>query len=175
MEIIFFIKCFIIGFFVVAPLGPTGILCLRRTFLEGYIPGLLSGLGVATSVGIYSFIAGFGVTSVFNFLIFYQLWLCLLSGIILCFLGIYTFHQASLIKISSAPNKTSHIGAYISTLILSLINPAVVISYMTLFAVYWSCLQRNEFNVLIDNCCRSICRFGFLVGYNERNHQYAEF
>jgi len=135
MEIIFFIKCFIIGFIVAAPLGPAGILCLRRTFLEGYIPGLLSGLGVATADGIYSFIAGFGLTRVLNFLIFYQLWLRLSSGVILCFLGIYTFHQASSIKISSAPNKTSHIGAYISTLILSLMNPAVVISYMTLFAV----------------------------------------
>lgn len=118
-----------------APLGPAGILCLRRTSLEGYVPGLFSGLGVATSDGIYSFIAGFGLTSVFNLLILYQFWLRLSGGIVLCFLGIYTLYHTSLVKISSSPNKTTLPGAYISALILSLMNPGVIISYATLFAV----------------------------------------
>jgi threonine/homoserine/homoserine lactone efflux protein len=134
LEIIFFIKGFIIGIFVASPPGPVGTLCLRRTFSEGYISGLLSGLGVSTADAIYSFIAGFGLTGVLKFLISYQLWLRLICGIILCFLGINTFYHASSIKISTSPNSTSHVGTYMSALMLSLMNPAVIISFAALFA-----------------------------------------
>ncbi len=43
-------------------------------------------------------------------------------------IGINTFYHASSIKISTSPNSTSHVGTYMSALMLSLMNPAVIIS-----------------------------------------------
>ncbi len=41
----FFLKGLIIGFSIAAPVGPIGVLCIRRTLAEGRTPGFLSGLG----------------------------------------------------------------------------------------------------------------------------------
>jgi threonine/homoserine/homoserine lactone efflux protein len=36
------------GFSIAAPVGPIGLLCIRRTFAEGGAVGLATGLGAAT-------------------------------------------------------------------------------------------------------------------------------
>jgi len=44
----FFWKGMVIGFAIAAPVGPIGVLCIRRTLAGGQLAGLLSGLGAAT-------------------------------------------------------------------------------------------------------------------------------
>jgi threonine/homoserine/homoserine lactone efflux protein len=62
MNIIFFLKGVVIGLSMAVPIGPIGILCIRRTLMEGRISGLVSGLGLATADAVYGSIAGFGLT-----------------------------------------------------------------------------------------------------------------
>ena len=80
----------IIGFSIAAPVGPIGVLCIRRTLDEGWAAGLVSGLGAASADTIYGFIAGFGLTFVSGFLVSQQVWLRLIGGLFLCYLGIRT-------------------------------------------------------------------------------------
>src|SRR3712207_2174351 len=87
----FFLKGLIIGFSIAAPVGPIGVLCIRRTLAQGRISGLFSGLGAATAHGIYGCIAGLGLTFVSNVLIRQQLWLRLIGGACLCYLGFKNF------------------------------------------------------------------------------------
>ena len=49
MDIDFLLRGLIIGFSIAAPVGPIGILCIRRTLSVGRISGLVSGLGAATA------------------------------------------------------------------------------------------------------------------------------
>jgi threonine/homoserine/homoserine lactone efflux protein len=56
----FFIKGVLIGFSIAAPVGPIGVLCIRRTLADGRNSGLISGLGAATADAVYGSIAGFG-------------------------------------------------------------------------------------------------------------------
>jgi len=63
----------IIGFSIAAPVGPIGVLCIRRTLAEGRVYGLISGLGAATADAIYGCVAGFGLTFVSNFLMSQQI------------------------------------------------------------------------------------------------------
>ena len=49
MDIRFLLRGLVIGFSIAAPVGPIGVLCIRRTLAEGRASGLVSGLGAATA------------------------------------------------------------------------------------------------------------------------------
>lgn len=67
MEINFLIKGVIIGFLIAAPVGPIGVLCIKRSFSKGALSGLLTGLGAATADAFYGAIAAFGLTMISDF------------------------------------------------------------------------------------------------------------
>lgn len=54
----------VIGFSIAAPVGPIGVLCIRRTLAEGRAAGLACGLGAATADAVYGAAAAFGLTAV---------------------------------------------------------------------------------------------------------------
>ena len=91
MALQFFLKGTIIGFSIAAPVGPIGVLCIRRSLAEGRIVGLVTGLGTATADAAYGCIAAFGLTAVSSILVAQKLWLGLVGGIFLCYLGVKTF------------------------------------------------------------------------------------
>jgi threonine/homoserine/homoserine lactone efflux protein len=133
MNISFFLKGLVIGFSIAAPVGPIGVLCIRRTLAQGRASGLISGLGAATADAIYGCIAGLGLTFISSLLISQQLWLRLIGGAFLCYLGIKIFiappaEHAAKVKGSSL------ISAYTSTCFLTLTNPMTVLSFAAVFA-----------------------------------------
>ncbi len=69
MDITYLYKGLIIGFSIAAPVGPIGILCIKRTLSSGRVFGLFSGLGAATADSLYGFVAAFGLTFISNFLL----------------------------------------------------------------------------------------------------------
>src|SRR3989338_6057086 len=91
MELNFFLKGIVLGFAIAAPVGPIGILCIRRTLQFGRFSGLFSGLGAATADVIYAVIAAFGLTFISNLLMAGQFWLRLIGGLFILYLGWKTF------------------------------------------------------------------------------------
>lgn len=133
MDIPFFLKGIIIGFSIAAPVGPIGVLCIRRTLADGRLAGLVSGLGAATADLLYGCVAAFGLTFISQFLIDQELWLRLVGGIFLLYLGIMTF----LAKNSGEEIEQSKGGlfnAYFTTFFLTLTNPLTILSFMAIFA-----------------------------------------
>ncbi|MCB0207269.1 MAG: LysE family translocator, partial [Anaerolineae bacterium] len=51
----------VIGLAIAAPVGPIGVLCIRRTLAEGRLAGLVTGLGAATADTVYGAVAAFGL------------------------------------------------------------------------------------------------------------------
>ena len=90
MEIGLLLRGIIIGFSIAAPVGPIGILCIRRTLTGGRTHGMVSGLGAATADAIYGSIAGLGLTAVSGFLVSQQVELRIVGGVFLCYLGVKT-------------------------------------------------------------------------------------
>ncbi|MEE8392041.1 MAG: LysE family transporter [Anaerolineae bacterium] len=133
MDINLLIRGIIIGFSIAAPVGPIGVLCMRRTLTEGRASGFVSGLGAATADAIYSCIAGFGLTFISNLLIGQQVWIRLVGGLFLCYLGIKTFLAQPSEQAASAKG-SGLIGAYGSTLLLTLTNPMTILSFVAIFA-----------------------------------------
>jgi len=123
----------IIGFSIAAPVGPIGVLCIRRTLADGRLQGLISGLGAATADAVYGCIAAFGLAFLSDLLIQQQLWLRIVGGIFLCLLGIRTM----VAKPSKKPPDDKRIGlasAYGSTFLLTITNPMTIISFAAVFA-----------------------------------------
>lgn len=58
----------LIGIFVSAPMGPTGVLIIQRTLNKGRTPAFFTGLGAALSDLIYCLLAGLGLAFVTDFI-----------------------------------------------------------------------------------------------------------
>jgi threonine/homoserine/homoserine lactone efflux protein len=126
-------KGLVIGLSIAAPVGPIGVLCVRRTLAEGRAFGLASGLGAATADAVYGCFAGFGLTFVSSFLVRQQVWLRLIGGVFLCYLGLRTL-LAKPPEEGVETRGRGLIGAYASTFFLTLTNPMTVISFAAIFA-----------------------------------------
>lgn len=129
----FLIKGFIIGFSIAAPVGPIGILCIRRTLERGKFVGFVSGLGAATADGLYGLIAGLGLTVISTFLIGQQIWLQLIGGSFLVYLGVKIFiSKPSTLQAKSKGDQV--LAAYNSTFFLTLTNPVTILSFLAIFS-----------------------------------------
>lgn len=122
-----------IGFSIAAPVGPIGILCIRRTIIQGRLFGLLSGLGSATADAIYGCIAGLGLTIISNFLMDQSNWFQLLGGLFLCYLGIRTYFSSPA-RDTNARIDGSRLGSYISAFFLTITNPLTILSFIAVFS-----------------------------------------
>ena len=133
MEFGLFIRGLIIGFSIAAPVGPIGILCIRRTLAEGRASGFLSGLGAATADALYGCVAGFGLTVISGFLVDQRFYIQLIGGIFLLALGIKTLRSAPAER-AAAASGTGLAASYASTLLLTLTNPMTILSFAGIFA-----------------------------------------
>jgi threonine/homoserine/homoserine lactone efflux protein len=123
----------VLGFSIAAPVGPIGVLCIRRTLQNGFKSGVASGFGAASTDALYGTIAAAGLTLAADFLVRQQVWLGILGGMFLLYLGVSTF-RSSPPETSSEVSKPSKLsGDYMSTLLLTLSNPITVFSFIALF------------------------------------------
>jgi threonine/homoserine/homoserine lactone efflux protein len=133
VEFSLLLKGLIIGFSIAAPVGPIGVLVIRRTLAQGRVYGLLSGLGAASADAVYGLIAGFGLSIIMSFLFGLQFWLHLAGGLFLCYLGVSTFTSVASDKPASAGGHRL-IGAYSSVFLLTLTNPITILSFIGIFS-----------------------------------------
>jgi len=133
MDLSFYGRGLLIGFSIAAPVGPIGILAIRRTLTLGRWAGLLTGLGAATADAIYGCIAGFGLTAVSNLLISHAFGLKLVGGLFLCYLGVKTFVSQPAVEAVSTEDRQAYLSMYTSTVLLTLTNPATILSFAAVF------------------------------------------
>lgn len=133
MHEFFFLRGCVLGFSIAAPVGPIGILCIRRTLAYGRLSGLISGLGAATADALYGAIAAYGLTSVSAYLIAQQQWIRIIGGLFLLYLGIKTLRAQSF-AITTGTKAENLVANYLSTLFLTLTNPMTIVAFVALFA-----------------------------------------
>lgn len=133
MDISFLFRGLAIGFSIAAPVGPIGMLCIRRTLAEGRASGLVSGLGAATADGVYGCVAGFGLTFISSFLVSQQVWLRIIGGVFLCYLGLRIL-LTNPAKQAALDKRSGLVAAYASTFFLTITNPMTILSFAAIFA-----------------------------------------
>jgi threonine/homoserine/homoserine lactone efflux protein len=135
METIFFLKGLIIGFAMAVPIGPVGIMCIRKTLAEGHSRGLVIGLGAATADSLVGSIAAFGLTFISDAIVSQTFWLRPAGGGLLVFLGIKTY-RATRRDFNIPVNNTGFLRSYVSAFLLSLINPVTFFAFVAVFAAF---------------------------------------
>lgn len=142
MDLYLLIKGGMIGFSIAAPIGPVGILCIRRAISHGRIAGLVTGLGAATVDMSYSFIAAYGIGAISTWLSTYQHSLRLAGGIFLCLLGIHIMRSKPAHPQQGTRGKNLA-SAYLSTLLITLTNPMTILPYAALMVSLGGGAQNN--------------------------------
>lgn len=133
-ELPLFLRGILLGFAIAAPVGPIGVLCIRRTLAEGRLIGFLSGLGAATADMLYGAIAAFGLSALQGWLVGQQSWLQVVGGIFLLYLGVRTFLTPPGNRAAGKGQRSGKWAAYLTTLALTLTNPATILSFTFIFA-----------------------------------------
>jgi len=128
------LRGFALGLAIAAAPGPIFFLCLRRTLVKGWLNGLVSGLGVATADGFYAAVAAFGVGAITTLLTGERRWLALGGGVVLAALGARIVFGRPNTTETASRNRADLAGAYLSTLGLTITNPATIISFAALAA-----------------------------------------
>ena len=129
----YFYKGLIIGFSVAAPVGPIGVLTIKRTLSEGRLSGFVTGMGAAVADTAYGMVAGFGLTMISSFLLAQGFWLKLIGGLFLVYLGLRSFASKP-VSNETALNNKGLWSNFISTFFLTITNPATILSFLAIFA-----------------------------------------
>ena len=133
MDTTFFLRGVALGFSIAAPVGPIGILCIRRTMAEGRVSGLATGLGAATADALYGLVAALGLTFISGLLLSQSTWLGLIGGGFLIYLGFTTF-RANAPTAVGPDSSRGVLGSYFSALFLTLTNPVTILFFTAVFA-----------------------------------------
>ncbi|WP_416180948.1 LysE/ArgO family amino acid transporter [Chloroflexus sp.] len=130
-----FIRGVLFGLAIAAPVGPIGLLCIRQTITDGRIAGFISGLGAATADALYGSIAALGLQALSLWLLGISPILRIVGGVALLWIGLTTMRaQPQPIVAQPEPTKRGLLGAYVSTLFLTLTNPATILIFTVIFA-----------------------------------------
>ncbi len=136
MEMIyFFIKGLLIGFLMAVPIGPVGILTIRKTLSEGLSRGMIIGLGAATADAFYGSLAAFGLTFISDAINQQQFWFRLIGGTVLIFFGIRTIRKKNVSPAVPAET-TGLLRSFLSACFLVLTNPVTVFAFIAVFAAF---------------------------------------
>lgn len=138
-----FFKGLAIGFSIAAPVGPVGLLCIRRSITEGRLAGFCAGIGAATADAVYGLIAVGGLTAVTSTLTEYRAPIQLIGSLFLLVLGLKILLGKT--PLPTLPNKRAMaaenvrpgrqlLAASTSTFLLTLSNPATILSFVGIFA-----------------------------------------
>jgi threonine/homoserine/homoserine lactone efflux protein len=134
MDLAFFVKGIVVGIVIGVPVGPVGVLCLRRTIFAGRLAGLASGFGAASGDALFGAIAGFGLTAVSNLLLGYQDWLRFAGACFLFYIGGSALMRGPPARLGGRGASEGLLRNFASTLGLTIANPVTVLALLGIFA-----------------------------------------
>lgn len=131
---ILFWKALAVGLLIAAPVGPIGLLTINRTLDQGRIAGLATGLGAACADAVYGAIGALGVTQVIDWLVGARAWLALGGGAMLLWMAWRTVTQPIAAHAAPLPTRADLLRSFAGTFVLTLSNPATIVSFIAVFA-----------------------------------------
>jgi len=146
MDFLLLLQGIIIGFAIAAPVGPVGVLCIRRALADGRFAAFVAGLGAAVADTFYGAVAAFGLTLVTDFLTDHKTPLSLVGGLFLMYLGWATLRAKG--DVQPAPEANAGlIRDFVSTFFITLTNPATILAFMAVFASISAVQIRNPMSL----------------------------
>jgi threonine/homoserine/homoserine lactone efflux protein len=126
-------KSFVLGLSVAAPVGPIGVLSIRRTLAEGRAVGLATGLGAAAADALYGLAAGLGVGAASS-LLELEAPMRFVGAIWLLVMGLGTWRKPPSDHAASTKSASGLFGAFLSTFALTVSNPMTMLSFAAMLS-----------------------------------------
>lgn len=128
-----FLKGIAVGFIIAVPLGPVSVLCFRRVLTRSLLVGLFTIFGAAAADTIYGLVAAVGLKAVTRTLLSHPTPLRIFGGLFLLYFGIRMF-RAHPIEPKEDNAARDLWGVFLSSFLMMLANPFIVISFFGVFA-----------------------------------------
>lgn len=124
----------VVGIIIAIPIGPAALLMIQRTLSKGKGPGLVSGLGTATSDTLYSVLALLSLSFIQGFIEGHKSLLLVIGGLIVCYLGFAIFRTNPIRLLKR--NKESHRywQDWFTGFLMSITNPGTLVIILSVFA-----------------------------------------
>ncbi len=154
-----FARGLMLGFMVAAPVGPVGMLCIRRTIQKGLLTGFATGFGAAFADAFFSAVAAFGLTTITEVIQSYRDPLHVVGGLLLLFIAWHTWHdkprQADTKVVEEKYLKRAHIKlggalkAGATSFLITMTNPATLFGVLAVVATFGGLKSVLEAHVII--------------------------
>ena len=136
--LLLFLRGAIIGFAIAVPIGPVGILCLRRALGEGRLSAWMAGCGAALADGCFGAAVVIGAAAVSHFLHDYTVPLKLFGGAFMLFLGVRAWRMVSFALPAAEkrppPSTASLLRDFSATFLITITNPGTMLGVTGTFA-----------------------------------------
>ena len=123
-----------IGFTIAAPIGPVGILCVRRALSHGRIAGIAAALGAAFADCGFGAAIGLGIGSIHEILAQYQSLLRIIGGLFLLVLGWGLCRTTDKTGASAGNGGGSWVKDAVSSFVITITNPGTILGVIGVFA-----------------------------------------
>jgi len=130
------IKGFLIGIAVAAPIGPVGLLCLRRSIVDGKLRGFITGMGAAVADAMMAIVAAFGMTAILSFVEGHRSSFQIAGGAVLMVMGVAAMKAKPPTRTKGQLHTPGLTKAFFSTIVLTLANPVTIGSLLLLFSAF---------------------------------------
>lgn len=121
---------FVVGIALAAPIGPIGLLVIRRSLADGALAGLASGLGAAVADAIFALAGALGLVSLGAHIGILRF----AGGIFLVALGARTLLGRAAARTGPNAPRVRHRRAFATTLVLTLASPVSILSFAAVAA-----------------------------------------
>ena len=128
-----FLSSLLIGLSIAAPVGPIGLLTIQRSLEHGARAGLATGLGAAAADAVYGAIGAYGVSWLVNALVAARVPLALFGGAFLLWMAWNLVRAPVAERAAAAAPARNDWQYFVSTFVLTLSNPATIISFIAIF------------------------------------------
>lgn len=147
-EIGVFYRGLVLGLMISAPVGPIGLLCIRRTIQKGLLIGFATGLGAACADTLFATIAALGVTAILEFMKHYDATIRIIGGGILLFGAWHTWHDKPepppdlialakrMVSLTKDDTWLGSLKAFLSGLAITLTNPVTIVAVLAVVATF---------------------------------------
>lgn len=129
----YFFKAWIIGIAIAAPVGPIGMLCIKKTLEFGIKGALIVGFGAALADSIYGIIATFSINTISQIMLNKSNILKLIGSIFLLYIAYREFCSSKSKKMAHIKDKHI-INQLVTVFFLTLTNPMTILTFIGVFA-----------------------------------------
>lgn len=144
-----FAQSALIGISIAAPVGPIGLLVIQRTLQRGALVGLSTGLGAALADAVYGAVGAYGVSGLIHWLQGMKLPLAVVGGAVLLWMAWRTWQAPVARESAVVADARGLLAAFAGTFVLTLSNPATILSFIAIFGSFASRAAVNAPAVMV--------------------------